>query len=57
MIRKVFKKTHDQQSVALLLEDDDLIRHVDESLEDRKRGRIYGKEEGLEYLRTKVKEF
>jgi hypothetical protein len=53
---KVFKKTIDQQRIASLIEDDDLIRQVEQSREDREHGRIYGKEEGLDYLRTKVKE-
>jgi hypothetical protein len=57
MSRKVFKETIAKQSIVSLIEDDDLIRQVEQSREDRERGRIYVKEEGLEYLRTKVKEF
>ncbi|MEX2461220.1 MAG: hypothetical protein WD469_07955 [Paenibacillaceae bacterium] len=43
--------------VASLAEDADLIRQVGQSREDREHGRIYGKEAGLDYLRSKVKEF
>jgi hypothetical protein len=46
-----------QLDVSLLTEDEDLIRQVQESREDRKFGRVYGKEAGLDYLRVKVKEF
>ncbi|TDF96294.1 hypothetical protein E1757_18095 [Paenibacillus piri] len=46
-----------QLDVASLADDADLIRQVQQSREDREHGRIYGKEAGLEYLRTKVKEF
>jgi len=46
-----------QLDVASLAEDADLIRQVEHSREDRKHGRIYAKEAGLDYLRTKIKEF
>ena len=47
----------DQLDVALLAEDADLIRQVEQSREDGEHGRIYAKEAGLEYLKSKVKEF
>jgi hypothetical protein len=47
----------EQLDVASLAEDADLIRQVGQSREDRENGRIYAKEAGLEYLRSKVKEF
>lgn len=46
-----------QLDVASLAEDADLIRQVELSREDREHGRIFGKEAGLDYLRSKVKEF
>ena len=46
-----------QLDVATLAEDAGLIRQVEQSREDRKQGRIYVKEAGLDYLRTRIKEF
>ena len=46
-----------QLDVASLAEDAYLIRQVQQSRKDREHGRIYGKEAGLDYLRSKVKEF
>lgn len=46
-----------QLDVASLAEDADLIQQTQLSREDRKHGRIFGKEPGLDYLRSKVKEF
>lgn len=43
-----------QWDVASLAADADLIRGVEQSREDRKHGRIYGKEGELDYLRSKV---
>lgn len=51
------KATEEQLDLSLLEEDPHLIRQVQDSLEDREQGRIYGREAGLEYLRAKVKEF
>jgi len=53
------REKYDEQelNVTSLTEDADLIRQVENSREDREHGRTYGKEEGLEYLRTKIKEF
>ncbi|CAM4176176.1 hypothetical protein L1N85_13690 [Paenibacillus alkaliterrae] len=53
------RERDDQQhlDVSLLAEDANLIRQVQQSREDREHGRIYGKEAGLDYLRTKVQEF
>lgn len=47
----------EQLDVASLAEDADLIRQVEQSREDREHGRIYSKEAGLDYLRSKVEEF
>lgn len=47
----------EELDVSFLEEDADLIRQVAHSREDRKLGRLYGKEAGLEYLRNKVKDF
>lgn len=46
-----------QLDTSFLEEDADLIRQVEHSRGDRKLGRVYGKEAGLEYLRDKVKDF
>jgi len=43
--------------IAALAEDADLIRQVEQSREDRESQRIFGREAGLDYLRSKVKEF
>ncbi|RRJ63689.1 hypothetical protein EHV15_12675 [Paenibacillus oralis] len=51
------KDNQHQLDISFLEEDSDLIRQVQHSLEDRKHGRLYGKESGLEYLRAKVKDF
>ncbi|KIL40257.1 hypothetical protein SD70_15010 [Gordoniibacillus kamchatkensis] len=46
-----------QLDIEALSEDADLIRQVQRSREDRLAGRVYGEQEGLDYLRVKVKEF
>jgi hypothetical protein len=46
-----------QLDIELLAEDSDLIRQVERSREDRKHGRIYAKEAGIDYLRSKITEF
>lgn len=45
-----------QLDVVSLAEDADLIRQVEQSREDRKQGRMYAKEAGLDYLRIRIKE-
>ncbi|WP_145862562.1 hypothetical protein [Paenibacillus naphthalenovorans] len=45
------------EQTASLAEDADLFRQAQQSREDREYGRIYGKEAGLEFLHTKIKEF
>lgn len=42
---------------SILMDDEDLIRQVQASREDRKLGRVFDKEAGLDYLRDKVNEF
>lgn len=51
------KETLHQVNVESLSKDEDLINQVQKSREDRRNGRIYSKEQGLEYLRCKVEEF
>lgn len=46
-----------QIEVDSLIEDMDLVRQIQKSQEDRRSGRIYTGEHGLEYLRRKVEEF
>lgn len=46
-----------QLEIEELSKDADLIRQVQRSREDRVAGRVYGEQEGLDYLRVKVKEF
>lgn len=43
--------------VSMLADDEDLIRQVQASREDRKLGRVFAKEAGLDYLRDKIKAF
>ncbi len=45
-----------QLDAESLSEDADLIRQIERSREDRANGRVFGQAEGLEYLRSKVKE-
>lgn len=51
------ERSEQQMDVSLLADDEDLIRQVQASREDRKSGRVFGKEAGLDYLRARVKEF
>ncbi|MCY9665691.1 hypothetical protein M5X11_12070 [Paenibacillus alginolyticus] len=46
-----------QLDIEALSEDADLIPQVQKSREDRNSGRVYGQQEGLDYLRVKVEEF
>ncbi|QTH46732.1 hypothetical protein J4772_23955 [Cohnella sp. LGH] len=46
-----------QLDIAALGEDADLIRQVEQSRKDHENQRIFGREAGLDYLRSKVKEF
>jgi hypothetical protein len=46
-----------QLDVEQLSTDESLIRQVEQSREDRQAWRVFKQEEGLDYLRTKVKEF
>lgn len=43
--------------VESLAEDEDLIRQIQKSREDRKNGRMYNQKQGLAYLRNQVDEF
>ncbi|MEX1031145.1 MAG: hypothetical protein WDZ91_14040 [Paenibacillaceae bacterium] len=45
-----------QLDVEVLSVDEDLIRQVQKSREDREGGHIFCQETGLEYLRSKVEE-
>lgn len=45
------KEAINEMEVEYLAKDDGLIRQVQKSREDRRDGRIYSKEQGLEYLR------
>jgi hypothetical protein len=53
------REREDAQGIDLkaLSEDHDLIRQVQKSREDRKVGRVYDQQTGLDYLRLKVEEF
>lgn len=43
--------------VKALSEDEDLIRQVQKSREERQAGLFYDQQTGLDYLRSKIKEF
>ena len=43
--------------IEILSIDEDIIRQVQMSREDRDNGRSYNQQEGLDYLQMKVKEF
>ncbi|QQK77029.1 hypothetical protein HUG15_16575 [Salicibibacter cibarius] len=47
----------DQMDIDLFSEDQELIRQIEQSREDRANGRIYDQEQGLKYLQNKIKEF
>jgi ribosomal protein L7/L12 len=47
----------DDLDVKALAEDPDVIRQIRASREDRKAGRTYTGEEGLEFLRQQIREF
>ncbi|MBP1966448.1 hypothetical protein [Paenibacillus aceris] len=46
-----------QLDIKALSEDDDVFYMIQKSREDRNAGRVYGEQEGLDYLRIKMKEF
>jgi hypothetical protein len=50
------KAAPNQIEVDYLAKDEDLIRQVEKSREDRRKGRLYSKEQGLEYLRNRFEE-
>lgn len=45
------KESLNETEVEYLAKDEELIRQVTKSREDRRNGRVYSKELGLEYLR------
>lgn len=51
------KEMINQLDIETLSQDENLIDLVQKSREDRKINLMYSKESGLEYLRSKVKEF
>ena len=51
------KETIEQMNLNHLSEDKEIIYQVQQSREDRANGRIYDKEQGLDYLQRKFKEF
>lgn len=51
------ERESEQLDVKLLSQDENLTKQVNQSQLDRQAGRIYEKEAGLDYLRTKVEEF
>lgn len=51
------RESAEQLDLEQLSTDENLIRQVQHSREDRQAGRIYEKEAGLDYLRTKLEEF
>ena len=50
------KATLNEMEVDYLAKDENLIRQVQKSRDDRKNGHIYSKEQGLEYLRKRFEE-
>lgn len=45
-----------EQEIEYLAKDEEVVRQVQKSREDRRNGRIYSKEQGLKYLRRRFKE-
>ncbi|MCD8510407.1 MAG: hypothetical protein LRY73_11455 [Bacillus sp. (in: Bacteria)] len=56
-LEKLGSRIENQAFASDLSEDKALIDQISASRKDRESGRIYNKEEGLEYLREKVEEF
>lgn len=50
------KTTMDEMDVDDLAKDENLIRQVQKSRNDRKNGQFFGKEQGLKYLRKRFEE-
>ncbi|MCC3359116.1 hypothetical protein [Bacillus sp. REN16] len=50
------KETLHETEVEYLAKDEELIFQVQKSRDDRRNGRIYNKEQGIEYLRESFKE-
>lgn len=57
LIMRRKNETMQQLDIEFLSEDEDVINQVQKSREDRENRRVYSKEQGLEYLRSKVEEF
>lgn len=51
------RETIEQMDLDQFSTDKKIIQQVQQSREDRKNGHIYGKEQGLDYLQRKIKEF
>jgi hypothetical protein len=47
----------DGLDIESLAEDANLLHQIEQSQDDRKSGRVYGHQAGLEYLREKIEEF
>ena len=48
---------HDGLDIKSLAEDANLLHQIEQSRDDRKSGRVYDHQAGLEYLRVKTEEF
>ena len=55
----VWIEEHNENGLDIesLAEDTNLLHQIEQSRDDRKSGRVYGHQEGLEYLREKLEEF
>jgi hypothetical protein len=51
------RSAREQLDVDALANDKDLIRQIQQSRNDRKNGRVFDQESGMDFLRSKVEEF
>lgn len=53
----VEEKDSDSLDIEALADDTDLFHQIQQSHDDRKSGRVFDHQSGLEYLRDKIEEF
>ncbi|AFM43119.1 hypothetical protein Desaci_4266 [Desulfosporosinus acidiphilus SJ4] len=51
------EENEDSIDIESLADDTNLIHQIEHSRDDRKSGRVYDHQAGLEYLRERIKEF
>lgn len=54
---RIEEQSVDSLDIEPLAEDADLFHQIQQSRDERKHGRVFDQQTGLDYLREKVKEF